>query len=348
MSLIMIDDTHLTEIAHAIRNKKITTTTYTPAEMATAIDSLNNYSVGLLEGGLTKYAYVGPNYDLTEDSINDIHKLTGRFTADKALTKINIPYPEYVEINNSAFSRCSNLVTANILGGCCIGDSCFSGCSNLTNITLKLDNYGSYVNLHFWNIGDSAFYGCSKLEQIDLTENGGAYTKAHHENYDSFVWGIGEKAFYDCLKFKGFIGKDGMFCRRDWDIYEKAFYNCRELPFMACRSCQGVEVFYNCYNLKALYFSESFSVYETTNPVFVNCGTKNGGIDLWLDDVSGDEWVYPYLPTAFSNTTIKNIYVPEHMLEKYQSNSTWAALADKIQVGDFSQDAHGIASQYLD
>ena len=97
MADYLIKDTTLTNIADAIRAKKSSTDTYTPAEMATAISSIETGGGGgptaedlTFTGDLTKFNYYGRMSKLIKKygslmSFNDVTNLESAFMGNDPL-----------------------------------------------------------------------------------------------------------------------------------------------------------------------------------------------------------------------------------------------------------------------
>ena len=325
MSLVMIDDTDLTNIAHAIRNKLITTDTYTPEEMVVNLLSLTPMGAGLLESGISNYTYTGPNYDLDDDTHYFFYVLNNRiFYEDKDLKILNIPYPNYVRLPESCFNNCSNLTEVDIPGVFEIQQNCFNGCENLTTARFGFSK-GMIALSSVCDIYPKAFYNCSNLEKIIVAE----------KDYDNEIENIWDEAFSNCVKFKGFFRDDGR-CFKVGNLRNKSFYNCKELNFLAFDSAVndgGSQApFYNCPNLKALCTDGKFFVYDN-NVIANNCGGNNGGIDLWLtgpaedNDYASDRKA----SSCFQSTTIKNVYVSQEHYDSYMNSVEWSTLTSKIK-----------------
>ena len=189
MANVVIDDTNLTNIAAAIREKNGSTDTYKPNEMAAAIRAISG-------GGDTPASsidfedYIGRTLtgevELTCARVGS-YGLAGFWNVNKFIVHSTVP-------GNNVFTGCTNLQEINItkeatIGkNACngltklttvnaplateIGERAFASCSALTNVTLgdvtRLDRY--------------AFEGCNKLTKIDLGN-----TEQAHSYYSLWV-----------------------------------------------------------------------------------------------------------------------------------------------------------------
>lgn len=106
MANVIINDTNLTNIANAIREKNGTTNTYKPSEMASAITNLPTGGSGggdldaFIAGTLTEYR----NSEITV--IRD-----SAFYSSKLET---IDLPNVIEVNAEAFRKCGRLKSINL------------------------------------------------------------------------------------------------------------------------------------------------------------------------------------------------------------------------------------------
>lgn len=152
MTLSLIDDTKMTNIANAIRTKGGTSASLTPDEMVTAIANIPSGGTDYLEQRLknTLTTYTIPN------GVTSIPKYL--FYGCSNLTNIIMPNITY--IGEGAFSYCSGLTNIEIPNGVTnIQENTFAGCYGLTNIIIPSS---------ITNIGSMAFYGCSSLTSITI------------------------------------------------------------------------------------------------------------------------------------------------------------------------------------
>ena len=193
MADYLIKDTTLTNIADAIRAKKSSTDTYTPAEMATAISSIETGGGGgptaedlTFTGDLTKFNYYGRMSKLIKKygslmSFNDVKSLEYAFSGNDPLnsdfSNWTINLSNYASLIN-AFSSTSSIKKLPKFAGGSI-NKCenmfyqFSG-KNIpddlfSNTTFNLDRSGV-------NYG-SMFRECYNLKKVPLWFSNMAFTR---------------------------------------------------------------------------------------------------------------------------------------------------------------------------
>lgn len=172
-----LDDTHLTNIANAIRAKNGTANTYKPSEMANAIANITT-------GGTDDTEYIklierksGYTLNIPEGATQIG---TNCFYYDKNIK--SIISPESVKtIGEGAFYGCTALTSANLKGVTDIGKNSFRDCTKLTSLTIDscTDVSGMYAfngctqltkvsapNMKYMN--NYAFKGCTALTDVDL------------------------------------------------------------------------------------------------------------------------------------------------------------------------------------
>ena len=172
MSLAVINEQNLHDIADAIRIKNGTENTYTPGQMASAIENIptgENKLPGVVDGSVTT---------ITAEDLVDATKIKD-YAFDNCINLISVVIPDSVtSIGRNAFNGCSSLTSTIIGNGVTnIGDEAFHNCTSLTSIII-----GNSVT----NIGSMAFWDCDSLKSITLPNS---------------VTSIGQFAFYDCSLF---------------------------------------------------------------------------------------------------------------------------------------------------
>ena len=220
MSNVLVEKIGLERIASAIRNKNGLVSTYTPSQMASAINALekSGFSVD----------------DVADRSI--VGNLSGKasFIRDYAFyncsSLITVKFTNCTRIGNSAFYNCTALTTANFSSCSSIPAYAFQYCSALTtvsfpactNIAFSAFAYcRSLISVNFPNctyIESSAFNGCYSLTTA---------------NFPSCPI-VGAYAFNYC-------------------------YSLTTANFPKCDSI-GASAFASCYNLISLYLNHVFSV----------------------------------------------------------------------------------------
>lgn len=135
MAKVLVTDTHLTNIADAIRGKKGTSDTYKPSEMANAISNIETGiepigTLDITENGtydVTEYATANVNIANDTSEIEDAfisHTISGDYANDR-VTKVkygtfyedskltSISLPNVTSVESYAFYKCTSLDTIN-------------------------------------------------------------------------------------------------------------------------------------------------------------------------------------------------------------------------------------------
>lgn len=194
MANVIISDTHLLNIAEAIRYKNGTSKTYKPKEMAAAIQALEGIDVDPLDFD----DYISRNLSgIVEIACTRVgpYGLAGASEVTKFIlhTNANGAY---------AFKGCAKLQELVITRSTGLGQHCADGCTTLA--TVSAPECSSVGNYAFWNcnaltsitlgnlkrVGTGAFEGCNRLTKIDL----GDVTVYDSEYPTSLI--LGGSAFY--------------------------------------------------------------------------------------------------------------------------------------------------------
>lgn len=185
MANVIINDSHLTDIADSIRNKNGTNNKYKPSEMASAIDNITasedlsselNTQETLLDNQTSKLSVAintlrgkaigGGNTDIEDGFVtraltsyaNDRVTTVGNqaFRGFSKLTSISLP--NVTTLNAYALDGCSGLTSANLPKVTSLQNYAMQGCSSLTRLEFeqKISTQGAV-----WN-------NCSKLETLIL------------------------------------------------------------------------------------------------------------------------------------------------------------------------------------
>ena len=190
MANVVIDDTHLSDIAAAIREKNGLTDTYKPSEMAAAIQAITTSSgdpdtpgddpivstidfddyigrslSGEVEFACTRigrYGLAGCNY-VTKFTVDGDGCGVSAFVGCSSLQELSLP--NATEFGTECCYKLTKLATVNAPQAVTINDNAFTACSALTTITL------GDVKV----VGDEAFKECTALTKIDF----GAHEQAH-------------------------------------------------------------------------------------------------------------------------------------------------------------------------
>lgn len=300
MSIVTIDDTNLTNIADAIRDKKGTNDTYKPSEMASAIqgistkedlsselteqETLLNNQVIKLSVAVNNLKNKASGGDTTiEDALltdeletytNDRITTVGPYAlAGRKITSVS--FPNATTIGHRALYYCASLTEVNIPNVTTIGQDAFYNCTTLTSIDLpKVTTLGSY-----------SFYGNSKLASVSaplLTTIGG-----HSFRVCSSL----EEARFPCVQSVGTY----------------SFHNCKNVKLLDFNVVSKIEAvaFNSCSSLTTLILRKTDAICTLANvSAFTSSGIANG--------------------TGY-------VYVPDDLVETYKSATNWSTYADQIK-----------------
>ena len=172
MANVLVEETSLSNIASAIREKSGGSATYKPGEMAAAISNLptggsSDNEDGLLSDTLINYenatatdiknnCFANSTTLATATFTNVSNVGSSAFSNCSALTQVSIP--NATTIGNSCFSKASKLLTVNLSNAEFLGEYAFRECKAITSINLP-----QVKALRYW-----AFYECDKLTKVDL------------------------------------------------------------------------------------------------------------------------------------------------------------------------------------
>ena len=173
MANVLVEETRLSNIAAAIREKNGGSATYKPGEMAAAISNLpigggsSDNEDGLLSDTLINYenatatdiknnCFANSTTLATATFTNVSNVGLSAFSNCSALTQVSIP--NATTIGNSCFSKASKLLTVNLSNTESLGEYAFRECKAMTSINLP-----QVKALKYW-----AFYECDKLAKVDL------------------------------------------------------------------------------------------------------------------------------------------------------------------------------------
>ena len=220
MADYLIKDTTLTNIADAIRAKKSSTDTYTPAEMATAISSIQTGGGGGLTaedltftGDLTKFNYYG--------RMSKIIKKYGSQMSFNGITSLSYAFSGNDPLNSNFSNWTINLSQ-------CILDECFTSNSSITGFPKFQGTVTSMQHLFYQNasresIPDDLFTAgtefictqwgqnyngilsnCEKLKKVPLWFKNMTFTVNKDFSYNSYQTPY-PSAFYTCMNLKELI-----------------------------------------------------------------------------------------------------------------------------------------------
>ena len=193
MTKLFIEDTTLTAIGDAIREKTGGTDLISPSNMPSEISSIETggdttQEDGIVDGSLTEYAndrvtqvndYVF--YHKSSLTTVDLPKVTyvGEYGFDNCSKLENVNIPEVTTLKKSSFNQCTKLATVNFpllkhaysnaFSSTSIAtvnfplltyadDYCFSYCQKLANVNLPL----------LGSVHERTFQNCTALASIDL------------------------------------------------------------------------------------------------------------------------------------------------------------------------------------
>ena len=182
MAKILVTDTHLTNIANAIRDKKGETTMYKPDEMFENINTIENKDLDIQTSFIDMITNGMSSTHITKlpNSLTNIKSLAFGKYKDLALTKLP---DNLTNIESQAFQSCTNLALTELPSGLTtIKGYTFEHCTNLaltelpSGITsIGSDAFENCINLALTklpsgltDLGGYSFRGCSKLAITEL------------------------------------------------------------------------------------------------------------------------------------------------------------------------------------
>lgn len=154
MAEYLIQDTTLTGIADAIREKTGGTDPVAVSDMAAQIEGIQ------AGGGGNDVLDSLINRSITEISSSSATSI-GNYAFNSCGSLTTVDFPVATSIGNYAFQGCSSLTTVDFPVATSIGGSAFYSCSKLTTADFPVAT----------SIGSSAFRMCSKLKSLLLRGN---------------------------------------------------------------------------------------------------------------------------------------------------------------------------------
>ena len=323
MADYLIKDTTLTNIADAIRAKKSSTDTYTPAEMATAISSIETGGGGgptaedlTFTGDLTKFNYYGRMSKLikkygSQMSFNGVTSLESAFSGNDSL--------------NSDYSNWTiNLST-------CLLDRCFAFHDTITGYPKFQGTVISLKNL-FW-LDDSIKSIPDDLFSADTEFN---YKKAESD-YSGIFNGCQElKKLPLWFKNMTFTVKAGTIPSSS-SIYYQTFFSCYKLkelilPIIPSPANLNGNNFYNTFvnvrSMRKFVFAPPPAgneavlwTHQTINLADTNCGYSSSAVQMTGNIISDDETynLYKNDPDAWADKLEYSFYNHDAALETIRS-----------------------------
>lgn len=192
MANVLIEESTMSAIGNAIREKTGKTDLILPADMPTEIEGIESGG----SGGGQELLDAMIDRSITEVSSNATSIGDYVFNGCESLTTANIPL--VTSIGNNAFNGCKNLTTADFPLVTSIGNNAFDGCESLTTANFPLVT----------SIGTSDFIYCKNLTTVNmpLVTSIGSYAFRVCENLTTadfpVATSIGSYAFNGCAKLK--------------------------------------------------------------------------------------------------------------------------------------------------
>ena len=252
MANVLVDDTSLTAIGNAIREKNGKLIKYKPSEMANAISNISGGGGGdlpvealTISGNCSyRFAYDGWNWfiekygnQITTNNISDASNIFFRCTLAE------IPF----DLNFDSSSSYHDLIYI------------FFNCNNITKIP-KLNNVKVYDT-------SNMFYNCNNLRTIpeDIADT---WDWSYLESQTSSSSGNQSNMFGACYSLRSIpmtlIKSGNPYSRNNYSYYYSGFYNCNALdelinlpiPYTKAKwtSNAFIDTFRNCYRLKNVTF----------------------------------------------------------------------------------------------
>lgn len=212
----------------------------------------------------------GVLYDSTKTVIIGVTAQDELFTVPQQITKIcvnafannakikKIILNHWINFVGSEFANIHNLKTfvSNTKSNIVVSDNMFINCSNLETIQLSSK---------ILTIGEYSFYGCKKLPRLDNCQKTAIIGKyafygcksLKHINTNN-VLSIGQLAFYKCQSLESFTANE---CLRFLGYHAYGMSGLKEIIIKSDTELAAEEeVFYNCSNLKKIYYLTNANV----------------------------------------------------------------------------------------
>lgn len=264
MAVYTIQDTTLTNIANAIREKTSSTDTIKPTDMADAINEMAIVPDGAFQiKGACQYLFAY-NHNLWllknyGEKITTEDITTREYMFYNSTNLEEIPFDINLSVNNFgidyAFASCSKLKRVPTINGkMCSFTQAFAGCSvleDIPNMTFapQSDLYGSADGVfknckqlknvpYIYNLYPSTikelFYGCQSLRTLpeDYTDTWN-WNRIH-----TYLYGYGGSMFYNCYSLRNV---PTTFLHNLWNIYTSSHSNVYYQLFDYCYSLDEVK-----------------------------------------------------------------------------------------------------------
>ena len=298
------DTNNYSAIANSIRSKLGTQSTYTPSQMAAAIDSIpvtDIEALSVTDNG----TYTAPTGTAYNPVTVNVPSSGGGEAEDGIIERtISGAYSNRTatKIGNYAFYNCSSLTEVSFQNATSIGNSAFCYCANLTELSFPNATY----------IGSGAFITCAKI------------TKAIFPN----VAVVKDSAFDNCASLSSISFPNAT------SIGIQCFKGCISLKEVSFPNVTDIDnyAFSKCTSLSEASFQNIMSI---GNAAFSGC-TRLIKLDISL--VSS----VPRLAAsnAFSSTPIGgysrsagqygSIFVPASLYESFRTASNWSYFSSRM------------------
>lgn len=362
MANVLVEETSLSNIASAIREKNGGSATYKPGEMAAAISNLptggGNEDDFLTRSGSGDYvndrietlgggAFYQTNYSTI--TLSNVKVMDGasiiRFNNN--LTELNLPAlttitctysdPSSLPIMKyaSQISNNSSLTTLNLPNLTTISDSVAASFSNNPNLVSV-----SLPSLTTANLMQGFAY-CKSLETVNLSNlqsSSNAYqtfyscTNLQSINLPNLTqWGVDGAMMYETFEDCTNLQTVNLPKLTDAILGDSTFRNCKSLQSIELK-CSNSLVFYNS------IFKDCTSLTQVKAPLtiissscFSNCSALRKLILPQTDKVATLESSTAFKDTFLDKDGVTNgIYVPSALLNEYRTATNWVTLASHI------------------
>lgn len=304
MSKVFIEETTLSSIGDAIREKTGKSELIAPGDMPTEIAGITTSSGG---------DYLQSLKDLINDNITEapaelFEKVDTipnyLFYNKKALTKVTIPdnittLGTY-SLGSTSISECvmpSKLIT--------IESGAFDGCRQLETIDFSKVEGDTSTSSKQLEIAGSAFDGCKKLKKINRIYN--SDIKVNYGN-----WCFSDAGLESFSNIGDKLGTCGMGMFYGCKSLKKAIFNPSTIPAYTFQRCSSLQAFFVAV---ATTWINSYA--------FAHSGLKVlciHGAPPKLDNVN-----------AFEECPLEAIYVSSSRIEEMKTMTNWATYADLIK-----------------
>ena len=362
MANVLVEETSLSNIASAIREKNGGSATYKPGEMAAAISNLpiggNSEDEILTRDGSGEYvndrieklgggAFYQTNYSTI--TLSNVKVMDGasiiRFNNN--LTELNLPAlttitctysdPSSLPIikYGSQISNNSSLTTLNLPNLTTISDSVAASFSNNPNLVSV-----SLPSLTTANLMQGFAY-CKSLETVNLSNlqsSSNAYqtfyncTNLQSINLPNLTqWGVDDAMMYETFEDCTNLQTINLPKLTNAILGDRTFRNCKSLQSIELK-CSNSLVFYdNIFNGCTSLTEVKAPLTIISSSCFSNCSALRKLILPQTDKVATLESSTAFKDTFLDKDGVTNgIYVPSALLNEYRTATNWVTLANHI------------------